>query len=212
MSGAGPATSRPRRWPLARPSRWPARPRCAANLPAARGCSPPSPFTSDPTPLCSGNCTANRTRGHEQGGKCAVARAKWAWWVRPSGRGGPAGPWTSSDDAAPLDAQPAAVGELRQRLVDRLAAGADELRQLFLRQVVLHAHALVLVLTELVGQIEQRLRHAAGNVAEDEVGHRFVRTPQPLRQRTQQAGRRRQVVRAAPAAGRRGPATRACCR
>src|SRR4051794_33765061 len=75
------------------------------------------------------------------------------------------------DDAAPFDAQPAAVGELRQRLVDRLATCADELRELFLRQVVLHAHTLVLVLAELVRQVEQCLGHTAGYVAEDEIRH-----------------------------------------
>src|SRR5881409_3743620 len=40
------------------------------------------------------------------------------------------------DHRAGLQAQPAALGEVREGLVDRLAGGADQLGELLLRQVV----------------------------------------------------------------------------
>ena len=64
--------------------------------------------------------------------------------------------------------------------------GADELRQLLLREVVVHPQAVALLGAEALGQAEQRLGDAAGHVGEDEVGQRVVRAPQPAGQHAQQ--------------------------
>ena len=68
---------------------------------------------------------------------------------------------------AALQTDPAAGDELGQGLVDRLAGGADELGELLLGQVVRDVDALVGGLAEPVGQVQQRLGDAAGDVGED---------------------------------------------
>jgi hypothetical protein len=82
--------------------------------------------------------------------------------------------------------EPAPLLEVGQRLVDRLARGADELGELLLRQVVRDVHALVARGAEALRQVEQRLGHPTGDVAEDEVGHRLVGAAQALGQGPQQ--------------------------
>src|SRR5690606_37199404 len=54
------------------------------------------------------------------------------------------------DHGLGLDAQPAAQRELGQRLVHRLAGGADELGELLLGEVVVHVQPVLALLAELV--------------------------------------------------------------
>src|SRR5262245_43077959 len=77
-------------------------------------------------------------------------------------------------DRARLEPQPAAGGEVGERLVDGLAGGADQLGQLLLGEVVVDVYAVVGGAAEAVGQVEQGLGHPARNVGEDQVGHDVV--------------------------------------
>ena len=83
------------------------------------------------------------------------------------------------------DLQPATGGEVRQRLVDRLPRGSDQLSQLLLGQVVMDVQPVAFLLAEPGRQIEQVLRHAPGDVGEDQVGHDVVGPAQPPGQRLQ---------------------------
>ena len=83
------------------------------------------------------------------------------------------------------DLQPAAGGEVGQRLVDRLPGRPDQLGQFLLGQVVMDVQPVAFLLAEPVGQVEQVLRHAARDVGEDQVGQHVVGPPQPPGQRLQ---------------------------
>lgn len=83
------------------------------------------------------------------------------------------------EHGARRDLQPAARGEVGQRLVDCFPRGPDQLGQFLLRQVVMDVQAVPLLFAEPVGQVEQVLRHPAGHVGEDQVGHHVVGPPQP---------------------------------
>src|SRR6478735_2133758 len=88
---------------------------------------------------------------------------------------------------AGLEAQPAARGEVGERLVDRLAGGADQLGELLLGEVVVDVDSVVGGAAEAVGEVEQRLGDAAGHVGEDEVGDDVVGLAQPRGELGQQA-------------------------
>mgnify|MGYP003694683647 CR=1 FL=1 len=64
------------------------------------------------------------------------------------------------------DLQPATGGEVRQRLVDRLPRGSDQLSQFLLGQVVMDVQPVAFLLAEPGRQVEQVLRHAPGDVGE----------------------------------------------
>jgi glyoxylase-like metal-dependent hydrolase (beta-lactamase superfamily II) len=83
------------------------------------------------------------------------------------------------------DLQPAAGREVGQRLVHRFPGGPDQLRQLFLSQVVVHMQAVAFLLAEPVGQVQQVLGHPARHVGEHQVGHHVVGPAQPPGQRLQ---------------------------
>ena len=87
------------------------------------------------------------------------------------------------------DLQPAARGKVRECLVDRLPRGPDQLRELFLGQVVVDLKAFVRLLAESFRQVEQRLRDPAGNVGEDQVGRYVVGAAQSLHQGAQHVQR-----------------------
>jgi glyoxylase-like metal-dependent hydrolase (beta-lactamase superfamily II) len=127
------------------------------------------------------------------------------------------------EDGTGRDLQPAAGGEVGQRLVDRLPGGPDQLGQFLLGEIVMNVQAVAFLLAEPVGQVEQVLRHASGNVGEDQVGHHVIGPPQPPGQRLQhvhgylgpleQPGAQRVVGerrdrRVGDGAGRRGPRPR----
>ncbi len=131
-----------------------------------------------------------RPRGahHCAGGGAVDRHAGRGHHDRPAARGlsrralpGPAGQsfGVEDRDRPRVDPHPAARGEVGQRLVDRLARGADQLRQLLLREVVVHPHAPRLRGAEALGQLEQRLGDPAGHVGEDQVGQGVVGAPQP---------------------------------
>jgi glyoxylase-like metal-dependent hydrolase (beta-lactamase superfamily II) len=75
------------------------------------------------------------------------------------------------------DVQPAAGGKVRECLVDRLPRRPDQLRELLLRQVVVHLKALIRLLAESLRQVEQRLGDPSGNIGKDEVGGHIVGAP-----------------------------------
>src|SRR6266567_8202067 len=116
--------------------------------------------------------------------------AALAWSLTASGRVGRGRLAGSSGEAdgvqqdygPSLKLDPAALGEVGEGLVHRLARGADELGQLLLGQVVGDLDALLVLagrLAEAGGQVEQRLGDAAGNIGEDQVGERLIRPAQP---------------------------------
>src|SRR5699024_10764417 len=74
---------------------------------------------------------------------------------------------------AGLEPDPAARGEVRQSLVDRLPGGADQLGELLLGEAVGDHHAVVRLPAEALREIQDVLGDAAGNVREDEVGERL---------------------------------------
>lgn len=86
------------------------------------------------------------------------------------------------EDRTSGDLQPAARGEVGERLVDRFPGRADELSQFLLGEVVVHMQAVGLLLTEALGEVEQVLRDPAGHVGEDQVGRYVVGTAQPAGQ------------------------------
>lgn len=115
---------------------------------------------------------------------------------------GSAGPIGAALAAAPVETldvqeyhrarfktQPAAGCEIGQSLIDGLARRADQLRKLLLGQVVRDEDALVSGATETLGEVEQRLGDAAGDVGEDQVGQRVVGATQTPCQRGKQASR-----------------------
>lgn len=69
-----------------------------------------------------------------------------------------------------LEADPTAVGKGGERLVDGLTRGADQLGNLFLGEIVVYAQGAAFLDAEAIGQLQQSLCHAAGNIREDEVG------------------------------------------
>jgi glyoxylase-like metal-dependent hydrolase (beta-lactamase superfamily II) len=85
--------------------------------------------------------------------------------------------------------QPAAGGEIGQRLVHRLPGRADKLSQLLLGEVMVHVQAVPLLLAESLGQIEQVLRHPARYVGEHQVGRHVVSPAQPPGERLQHVPR-----------------------
>jgi glyoxylase-like metal-dependent hydrolase (beta-lactamase superfamily II) len=92
-------------------------------------------------------------------------------------------------DRTRRDLQPAAGGEVREGLVDRLPRRADELRELLLGEVVVDVQAVGLLVAESVGQVEQVLGDPAGDVREHKVGGHIVGPAQPLSQRAQHVQR-----------------------
>src|SRR5437667_4681398 len=72
------------------------------------------------------------------------------------------------------DLEPAAGGEVRQCLVDRLPRGPDQLSQLLLGQVVVDVQPVAFLLAEPGRQVEQVLRDTPGHVGEDQVGYDVV--------------------------------------
>ena len=87
--------------------------------------------------------------------------------------------------ALALQADPTAVGEVGERLVDSLAGGADQLGDLLLRQVVRYAQRPTLLSAEPLGQLQQLLGHASWHVGEDQVGEVVVGAPQAAGQHAQ---------------------------
>jgi glyoxylase-like metal-dependent hydrolase (beta-lactamase superfamily II) len=83
------------------------------------------------------------------------------------------------------DLQPAPGREVGQCLVDGLPGRADQLGQFLLGEVVVDVQAIVFLLAEPVGQVQQVLRHPAGHVGEHEVGVQVVGPAQPPGQRLQ---------------------------
>jgi hypothetical protein len=78
------------------------------------------------------------------------------------------------------------VSEVGERLVDGLARCAHELSDLLLRQVVGDAQRAALLSAEALGQLQQLLGHASGDVGEDEVGEVVVGAAQAAGQHAQQ--------------------------
>src|SRR5262245_49767476 len=78
-----------------------------------------------------------------------------------------------------FEPQPAAHGEVGQRLVDRLAGGADELGQLLLGEVVMDVDAVVGSAAEPARQVEQRLRDPSGYIGEHQVGDDIAGLAEP---------------------------------
>lgn len=90
------------------------------------------------------------------------------------------------DHRACLQPQPAAAREVGEGLVDRLTRGADQLGQLFLREVVDDVDALLRLHAEAAREVEQRAGHAPGDIREDQVGHLVVGLAQAPGDRAQQ--------------------------
>ena len=84
-------------------------------------------------------------------------------------------------DRTGFEPDPAAGGEIGQGLVDRLAGGADQLGQLLLGEVMVHVYAVVALVAEPLGELEQLLGHPPGHVGEDQVGDHVVGPAQPRR-------------------------------
>ena len=80
----------------------------------------------------------------------------------------------------------AAVGEIGERLVDGFARCADQLSDLFLRQVVRHTQRVALLGAEPLRQLQQLLGDPAGHVGEHQVGQVVVGATQPAGQHSQQ--------------------------
>jgi hypothetical protein len=89
-------------------------------------------------------------------------------------------------DTLALQANPTAVGEIGERLVDRLTRGADQLRDLFLGQVVRDSHRVTLLGAESLRQLQQLLGHPAGHVGGDQIGQIVVGATQPAGQDSKQ--------------------------
>ena len=69
-----------------------------------------------------------------------------------------------------IDADPAAVGELGECLVDRFSGRPDQLCDLFLCQLVGDAQGAVVLDAEALRKLQQQVGDAAGHVGEDQVG------------------------------------------
>jgi glyoxylase-like metal-dependent hydrolase (beta-lactamase superfamily II) len=112
-------------------------------------------------------------------------------YLRPGELPGPlAQPLRVEDQhRAGRDLQPAAGGEVGQRLVNRLPGRAHQLGQLLLGQVVVHVQAVRLLVAEPVGQVKQVLGNPAGDIGEHQVRGHVVGPAQPLRQRPQHVQR-----------------------
>ena len=76
----------------------------------------------------------------------------------------------ADQDALAFETDPATVGEGRECLVHGFAGCADELGDLLLGEVVVDPQGAAFLGSEAVGQLQQRLGHASGDVGEDEVG------------------------------------------
>ena len=77
-------------------------------------------------------------------------------------------------DGARLQPDPAAGREVGESLVDRLARGADELRQLLLGQVMVYVHAVVPLVTEPLGKLQQLLGDPTWDIGEDQVSDHII--------------------------------------
>jgi hypothetical protein len=78
------------------------------------------------------------------------------------------------------------VGEIGERIVDRLARCADQLGDLLLGQIVGHAHGAVVLGAEPLRQLQELLGDAAGHVGEDQIGQIVVGTTESAGQHSQQ--------------------------
>jgi hypothetical protein len=87
---------------------------------------------------------------------------------------------------AGLQPDPASGGKIGERLVDRLARGAHQLRELFLSQVVVHVHTVLTFVSEPLRQFKELLGDPARNVGEDQIRDHIVRAPEPRGQLTEQ--------------------------
>src|SRR5690606_18164704 len=142
-------------------------------------CALPISATSSTGPDASTKCVPRWLPARER--RATWSRSCTRTWTdrcgrRPSRRCRP--PWSTSAGAAtqPLDVehdhrpllqtQPATSDEVGQRLVHRLARGADQLGQLLLREVVHDANSLVGGHAEPGGQVEQLLGDPSRNVGE----------------------------------------------
>ena len=85
-----------------------------------------------------------------------------------------------------LEANPAAVGEGSQGLVDGLAGSADQLGNLFLGEIVVDAQRAAFLDAEAVSQLQQGLGNTAGHIGEDEVCQVGVSAAQAAGQHAQQ--------------------------
>src|SRR5699024_10424090 len=102
--------------------------------------------------------------GHSPGSECPALVGCGA--ERVSGLAGAAGQPLGVDDQhrLALQAQPAALREVGQRLVHGLAGGADQLGDLLLRQVVGDPQGAGLLGAEALRELQQRLGHPARDV------------------------------------------------
>ena len=87
-------------------------------------------------------------------------------------------PDLDEENRSSLEADPAARNEVGKRLVHRFTGGAHEVGKLFLREVVGDVDAFGSPLSEAIGQIDERLGDAAGDVGKDQIGHLLVRVAQ----------------------------------
>lgn len=74
------------------------------------------------------------------------------------------------NDRTRFKTQPAPGRKIGQSLIDGLARRANQLRKLFLGEVVRDEDALVCGATETLREVEQGLGDATGNIREDKVG------------------------------------------
>src|SRR5262249_21449214 len=148
---------------------------CAAASPVVRGAR----WTTRPAALP----RAAELRAGQRGGRGSrgVQRA-------PGRSSGPAAqPFPVQDHhALALQPQPAAGGEVGERLVHRLAGRPDQLGQLLLGEVVGDPQVAAVHRAEPVGELQQLLRHPARHVGEDQVSQHVVGAAQPAGQHPEQ--------------------------
>jgi hypothetical protein len=73
------------------------------------------------------------------------------------------GPNVANEHGCPLRARPASVGEIGEGFVDCLAGSSDQLRQLFLGQVMRYAQLPLLIGSESLSQLQQLSRDPTRN-------------------------------------------------
>src|SRR5271163_483186 len=88
--------------------------------------------------------------------------------------------------ALALQPDPAAVGEVGQRLVHGLPRCPDQLGDLVLGQVVGDAQRAAFLGAEALRELQQLLGDPAGNVGEDQISQVVVGAPKPAGQHPQQ--------------------------
>lgn len=89
-------------------------------------------------------------------------------------------------DAFALQTNPASVGEVRKRFVDRLTRRTNELGEFCLGQIVVHTQRVAVAAAESLGEVKQLLGNPPGHIGEDEVRQVVVGAAQPARQHSQQ--------------------------